>query len=69
MDNLTTRERDSLTDTILEGIRDLDPGQVFDKNALLDWVRENYSVSDVFKDGDLEDWAKDNGYVRLPIDE
>jgi len=68
MDNLTTRERDNLTDTILEGVRDLDPGQVFEPAVLLDWVRKNYDVETAFPAGDLEDWAKDNGYVQEVVE-
>jgi hypothetical protein len=31
---------------------------------IVEWVRQTFHVDDVFPEEELEQWAKDNGYVK-----
>lgn len=33
-------------------------------NKTIDWISENLDPEDVFKDGDLSNWALRNGFVE-----
>lgn len=42
----------------------MSPGDVYDEDVLLDYVRQKFGPEDVFTDGALRDWATDNGFVE-----
>jgi len=35
------------------------------REEVIEWVRDNNSIDDVFTVPELEEWARDNGWVRL----
>jgi len=43
--------------------RYLTPDEVFTEDALVESVRQNYSIEDVYTVDDLVAWARKNGYV------
>lgn len=43
-------------------ISDLMPDDLLDE--AIDWIKSNMSPDDVFDKSQLEEWAKDNGFVE-----
>lgn len=48
-------------------IRDQEKLGVLLLDTLLDRLRRDYSIGDIFDDEHLHQWAKDNGYVKQVI--
>lgn len=59
----------NLLDRSIEWIKDhLEPHEVFDKDALVQWAAEELDQhsdpDDVFTSEELEEWARNNGFVE-----
>jgi hypothetical protein len=37
--------------------------EVYDRDPIVNWVKENEAPGDVFSDSELKDWALDNDFV------
>ena len=63
---------DSLMENLLEDDRivkfvseNCEPTEVYEESVLFAFIHARYSPEDVFRQEDLEEWAKEAGYTKL----
>lgn len=58
--------RTALENSVIEWVKDnCDPDEVFDIKDLREFVEMDSLPSEVFSTGDLEEWATENGFVKV----
>lgn len=56
-------KRDILDNVISEIVAKAKPDDVFDRDDLLFWASQQ-DIEEIYNNGELEEWAKKNGYVK-----